>query len=346
MDKPIEVQGNLSYQNLYKIDIHLGDRIRDFSLYFPKIESCTKWKRALSKASGDYRLSDYYSLPNENTEVIIGASGRTEVKKGIHTDSKYPIAIKTISLRDKDFSEADVIENEIYLMRMGIHQNVVRLLDSFRTATEFNLVLEWERGGTLQNYLVERNNLLKEVRAKDIAQKLALGIEYLHEQGIMIDNINLRTILMNDQTNDSVPRISNFSRARTLDPNQQIHERSANQTLFLAPEICENKPYDLKADCWAFGVVLYFMLASQFHITDETEDADPAFETAMSPRNLLDRTKIESKQQYLDDKEIRKGIVNYVFNETPLSKRQKTTSSIDLVQRLLAKDPAKRLTMH
>jgi serine/threonine-protein kinase ULK/ATG1 len=95
------------------------------------------------------------------------------VKKGIHSDSKYEVAIKTISLRDKDFSEADAIENEIYLMRMSVHNNVVRLLDSFRTSTEFNMVLEWERGGTLQTYLEERNNLLKEIRAKDIAHKLA-----------------------------------------------------------------------------------------------------------------------------------------------------------------------------
>jgi serine/threonine protein kinase len=147
-------------------------------------------------------------------------------------------------------------------MRMGVHNYVVRLLDSFRTATEFNMVLEWERGGTLQNYLVDRNNLLKEVRAKDIAHKLALGIEYLHEQGIIIDNLNLHTILMNDRTDQAVPKISNFSRARVLEPNQRSSERSTNQTLFLAPEICENKPYDLKADSWAFGVILYFMLAS------------------------------------------------------------------------------------
>lgn len=71
------------------------------------------------------------------------------MKKGIHFDSKYEVAIKTISLRDKDFSEADAIETEIHLLRMSVHNYVVRLLDSFRTTTEFNLVLEWERGGTL-----------------------------------------------------------------------------------------------------------------------------------------------------------------------------------------------------
>ena len=36
----------------------------------------------------------------------------------------------------------------------------------------------------------------------------------------------------------------------------------------MAPEIAKNFLYDKKVDCWAFGVILYFMLSTQFHITD------------------------------------------------------------------------------
>ena len=147
---------------------------------------------------------------------------------------------------------------------------------------------------------------------------MAQGIEYLHEQGILVDNLNLHTILMNDRTDQAVPRISNFSHARILEPAQKVTDRSMNETLFLAPEICDNKPYDLKADCWAFGVILYFMLGSQNHIQCNEDE---------------------------DDKELRKSISRYQFNEQPLAKRQKTSAAIDLVQRLLLKDPQKRLSM-
>ena len=63
------------------------------------------------------------------------------------------MAIKAISLHDKDYSEAATVEHEIHLMRMSVHNYVVRMLDSFRSPTEYKLVLEWESGGTLRRYL-------------------------------------------------------------------------------------------------------------------------------------------------------------------------------------------------
>lgn len=87
----------------------------------------------------------------------------------MHKESKYEVAIKTISLKDKDFSEANAIEHEIHLMQLSVHNTVVRLLDSFRSRDEFHMILDWERGGTLKNYLSERNQLLKDARAREIA---------------------------------------------------------------------------------------------------------------------------------------------------------------------------------
>ena len=66
-------------------------------------------------------------------------------------------------------------------MRMSVHNYVVRMLDSFKTFNEYLLVLEWESGGTLGNYLNARNHLLKETRALEIGKKLAQGLEYMHE---------------------------------------------------------------------------------------------------------------------------------------------------------------------
>jgi serine/threonine protein kinase len=76
------------------------------------------------------------------------------------------VAIKSISLRESDFSEEAKIENEIHIMGMSVHNYVVRMLDSFKTFGEYLLVLEWERGGTMANYVKSRSYLLKENRAR------------------------------------------------------------------------------------------------------------------------------------------------------------------------------------
>ena len=70
------------------------------------------------------------------------------------------------------------------------------------------------------------------------------------------------------------------------------------------------------------------MLASQFHITGEDSTRLLSEREMVSPTNSQHAFK---QQQVYDDKEIRKAIINYTFSETPLSKRQKTTASIDLV---------------
>ena len=44
--------------------------------------------------------------------------------------------------------------------------------------------------------------------------------------------------------------------------------------MFVAPEIAKHQPYDFKVDCWSFGVILYFMLSTQFHITTKFNEKD------------------------------------------------------------------------
>ena len=78
----------------------------------------------------------------------------------------------------------------------------------------------------------------------------------------MFDNLTLDSILMTQRDDQAVPRISNFSHARILEPNQKVQESFRNANIFMAPEIVKNQPYDNKVDCWAFGVILYFMLST------------------------------------------------------------------------------------
>jgi serine/threonine protein kinase len=103
-------------------------------------------------------------------------------------------------------------------MKLCVHTNTVRLLDFFEDENNYDLVIELETGSTLSSYMQERKNLIKEMRARDISHRVAQGIEYLHDFGILIGQLDLESIMMTDVSDSAVPRISKFSKARILFP--------------------------------------------------------------------------------------------------------------------------------
>jgi serine/threonine protein kinase len=96
----------------------------------------------------------------------MGKSGRSYVFQAIHKNTYHNVAIKSISLVGKDYLDEAKIDNEVHIMRLSVHNYVVRMLDAFKSFNEYFLVLEWESGGTFTSYLKDRNFLLKENRAR------------------------------------------------------------------------------------------------------------------------------------------------------------------------------------
>jgi serine/threonine protein kinase len=99
-----------------------------------------------------------------------------------------------------------------------------------------------------------------------IAQKLAQGIDFLHEYGILIGKLKLSTIMMTDNTDQAIPRIYNLSNAMILLPGQKSNDHLEELNINLPPEIVAGSAYDHKVDTWSFGVILYYLLTGQTHI--------------------------------------------------------------------------------
>ena len=96
-------------------------------------------------------------------------------------------------------------------MRISAHHYVGRLLDYFVGDDYIYKVMELETGGTLNEYIADHMNHILENMAKVIAMKLAQGLEYLHECGIVLGRLSLDTILMTDKSDQAFPRIYNLT---------------------------------------------------------------------------------------------------------------------------------------
>ena len=66
--------------------------------------------------------------------------------------------------------------NEIEVLKMCQHPNIIKMLDVFENLDFFYIVLEYLEGGDLFDYLKKREFKTPELKAKDMCYKLADAI--------------------------------------------------------------------------------------------------------------------------------------------------------------------------
>lgn len=94
-----------------------------------------------------------------------------------------------------DERELEVQTNEIELLRVCEHPNIVHLLDSFEDPMNIYLVLEYIEGSNLLKYVAKKEKL-EEPLCKKVMKQIFEGLKYLHEIGIVHRDIKLDNIMM------------------------------------------------------------------------------------------------------------------------------------------------------
>jgi len=89
--------------------------------------------------------------------VAEGAFGK--VFKAYHKESGRLVAVKQIAKGQMDEKELEVQTNEIELLRVCDHPNIVRLYDYFEDPINIYLVLEYLEGANLLKYVAKKERL-------------------------------------------------------------------------------------------------------------------------------------------------------------------------------------------
>ena len=263
----VEVKDNIKYSRLYEIQIiqGTGDHMGVFSLYFENLKYTLEWKKALTEASGDFQLHDYYDMPSNTIPIAEGS--RSQIFKATHKVHKVEVAVKKIP--KEVITDKSQIIRQIDLMKLAVHSNTTRLLDHFQDDLYYYLVIELETGGTLFNWMAQNKNFIREERAREICVKIAHAIDFLHDYSIILGQIDIDSIIMTDLSDSALPRLSKFSKARIIYPGHTIKEHDGvgvGRLLYWAPELCNEQPYDTKIDVWSFGAILFYLLSGQYHV--------------------------------------------------------------------------------
>lgn len=190
-----------------------------------------------------------------------------------YDDKNSIYAIKRIQL---DKIKKSVISK--FLLELNIssslnHNNIIKCHETLKTENNWYIVTEYCDGGTLIDYLKDRKILQTidyEKREQDIKQimvQLKDGLKYLTGKKIYHRDLKPQNILFKNEGGNIVLKIADFGFARyfsndslTADGYYNMATTFCGSPLYMAPELILENKYNIKADLWACGVILYEMM--------------------------------------------------------------------------------------
>ncbi|KAG7982941.1 hypothetical protein I3843_04G079100 [Carya illinoinensis] len=232
-----------------------------------------RYKRLLENGNGGpaeeitLRLFSYNELKRATNgfKEEIGKGSFGAVYKGALYKAKRLVAVKRLEKLIEDGERE--FRAEMRAIGRTHHRNLVRLLGYCAEGSKRLLVYEYMSNGSLADLLFRapmRPNWNQRVR---IAQDVARGILYLHEEceaPIIHCDIKPHNILMDEFW---TAKISDFGLAKFLMPDQTRTFTGVRGTRgYLAPEWQKNTPISVKADVYSYGIVLFEILCCRRNI--------------------------------------------------------------------------------
>ena len=205
--------------------------------------------------------------------ALIGAGGMGEVYRARDARLNRDVAVKVLS--DEFAADPDRLarfEREAQLLASLNHPNIGAIYGLEESGGTRALVLELVEGPTLADRIAQGPIPTDEVLR--IARQIGEALEVAHERGIVHRDLKPANIKLRP---DGVVKVLDFGLARVLKENTSA-DTATSPTLtgkatragmiigtaaYMSPEQARGHAVDKRADVWAFGCVMYEMLAGR-----------------------------------------------------------------------------------
>lgn len=232
-----------------------------------------------------------------------GYFGKVMLCKRIGTNNYY--AIKSVA-KERLIQEKKLqtIMTEKDALRKANHPFITKIYFSFQSTSKFYLGLEYAPGGDLNKQIEEKGRInIEDVRI--YAAEVSIAIQYLHSIGVIYRDIKPENILV---AADGHIKLSDFGLTKILE-NDEVTSTICGTPDYLAPEAIKKQKYDKMIDWWSTGILIYNMLFGK---------------TPFQQSSLV-------------------KLYEAIVTEEPSFPQDADPDAVDLIKKLLAKDPAERI---
>ena len=238
----------------------------------------------------------------------IGQGSYGKVKRVRHKRLCEYRAMKIVSKQNESAT------NEIEILRRVSHPNIMNIYEIFEDKTKYYIITEMLEGGELFEFITNQGSFI-ENDASRLMKQLLQGVNYLHSNNIIHRDLKPENIMLVSKPSSyrrPSLKIIDFGTAIPF-VNGVRFKKFIGTNYYIAPEvIAEN--YNEKCDIWSCGVILYILLCGY------------------PPFNGSSNVDIFHNIQYSEPL--------FVAEEW----KDVSPSAIDLIKKMLNKNPFKRYT--
>jgi serine/threonine protein kinase len=298
LEKPAVLEG-ITY---YPINIHC-DREGTTNLYCISEPEQKMWSNYLNGKNSTFNQDAY------EYQSVIHRGINTLIQMAINNKTGEKVAIKTIN--KNLISDASQIKNQIDMLNMVKHQNIVELLETVEDLNSISFVFKYLEGPNLSICMTKPlpNNLIY-----NIMSAISSAVYSLKEYGIVHRDIELSSIIFSKNDLNSEVKLINFS-LLGLCNNGDFLDGFKGSLRFVAPEIISQRKCDCLADVWSLGVVFYAMLSTKLPF--EGDSANDVMDCILHKEPDYEKCSLKNRPK----------------------------EAVDLVRSMLTKDPKQRITI-
>ncbi|MBR6185184.1 MAG: protein kinase [Clostridia bacterium] len=199
---------------------------------------------------------------------FIGKGGMALVYRAIDKRTGHNVAVKILRPEfSKDMEFCARFEREAMAASKMSHHNIVNLLDVGQDDSLRYLVMEYVKGQTLKDVILQKG-ALPPLTAAQIGIRILSALQHAHKNGIIHRDIKPQNILVHSE---GLIKVSDFGIARVAGSNTISTDDSVMGSVhYFSPEQAKGENVTAASDLYSVGVVLYEMLTGKPPFDGET----------------------------------------------------------------------------